>query len=99
MAKNQKNESAAGEQLDLIEVAPENAKKIVAVARKYKSAQAERLAALEVEVAEKQNLLELVRQAKLPLVDGKIKFKTDGYIITVTPRDELVKVKNEGEQE
>jgi hypothetical protein len=99
MAKKKDKEAEMREQLDLIDVAPESAKKIVGVARRYKAAQVQRIEILEQEVNEKQKLLALVKEAKLTPVDGKIKFRCDGLIITVTPRDELVKVKDESERE
>lgn len=99
MAKKKGKESTTGEQLDLIDVSPENSKKIVGVARRYKAAQAERTAALEREVGEKEKLLAMVKEAKLQPVDGVIRFRVDGLLITVTPRDELVKVKDENEKE
>ena len=95
-----KEEAVAGEQLDLIDVAPENAKEIITAAREYKAAQVKRIAALEREVERKQELLSLVRDANLQrLKDGTIRFRLDGFLITVTPRDELVKVKQEEETE
>lgn len=90
--------TTTGEQLDLIDVAPENAKQIIAIAKKYKAIQAKRISALEAECAEKQNLLTLIKQANLKQVDGKIRFRVDGLIITVKPRDELVTVKEENEE-
>lgn len=85
-----------GQQMDLIDTTPENAKEIVKHARIYKAAQAKRIQALEEEKAEKQKLLELIRDAHLQrLKNGKIKFKLDGYVITVTPRDELVQIKED----
>lgn len=97
--KHEKSEPTAGEQLDLIDVSPENSKQIVGIARRYKTAQAQRIAALEREVEEKQKLLGLIKDAKLkPLDDGVIRFKVDGLLITVKPRDELVKVKEESEE-
>jgi hypothetical protein len=88
-----------GEQLDLIEVGPENSKKIKAVAHRYKAAQATRLNALEKEIAEKTELLELIKKENLQTLEGgKIQLKVDGMIITVTPRDELIRVKEEGEE-
>jgi hypothetical protein len=89
-----------GEQLELIDVAPENSKKIIAVAKRYKTALAERMAALVEEKAEKQKLLALVKEADLqPLEDGSIRFRVDGMTISITPRDELIKVKEDGDNE
>lgn len=92
MAKKSKNKEA-GEQLDLIDVAPENSKVIIAVAKRYKKAQRERIRALDEEKKQKIKLLALVGEAHLQrLEDGKIRFRCDGYLITITPRDELVQV-------
>ena len=93
-------EMVPGQQMDLIEVGPENTKEIKKHALLYKKAQKERIAALEIENDEKEKILELIRKAGLkPLEDGKIKFRCDGFIITVTPRDELVKIKEENDDE
>jgi len=99
MAKRQKSSKTANdEQLDLIDVKPKNSKEIIKAARGYKAAQAKRISAQEQEVAEKQNLLELVKKENLqPLEDGKIQFRCDGLIITITPRDELIRVKEDGD--
>ena len=84
------------EQLDLIDVAPENAKAIVAKARIYKMRMDERRTALKKEIDAKQEVLALVKEAKLqPLEGGKIRFKYEGFTISITPRDELVQVKEE----
>lgn len=103
MAKKKREQKSEvveqGEQLALIDIAPENSKKIIGVARRYRVAQGQRIEALVREVAEKQKLLELIKEAKLtPLEGGKIRFRVNGLIITVTPRDELVRVKEEGEK-
>jgi len=93
------SDATTGEQLDLIDVAPENSKEIIALARAYKSAQGRRIDALEEEVAAKVKLLALIKGANLQrLDDGKIRLHLDGYTITVTPRDELVKVKEDSEE-
>jgi len=94
MAKEKK--AAMEEQMDLIDVAPENAKEIIKEARIYKKHESVRLQALDKELVSKNKVLELIKQAKLQPVDGgKIKFTYDGVTITVTPRDELLKVKED----
>lgn len=98
MAKKEKAEK--GEQLPLIDVAPENAKPIIAAARLYKKHQKARLASLKEEIGQKQKILSLVKEANLTTLEGgKIRFKYDGVTISITPRDELVKVKENGEDE
>lgn len=83
-----------GEQLDLIDVSPANGKLIKSAARLYKKYQTERTEALAQEKKQKKKLLELVKEADLkPLDDGIIKFKCGGLMITLEPRDELIKVK------
>lgn len=77
----------------LIDVHPENAKEILRVAKEYKAAQRQRMKFGEEEAASKAKLLELVKAAKFqPSNDGSIKFSIDGVKISVTPRDELIKV-------
>lgn len=89
-------EGKTGEQLDLIDVAPKNAKVIIEAARIYNKLMLARKRAGVKEVEQKAEVLRLVREAKLQtLPGGKIKFKYDGYVITVTPRDELVKIVEE----
>jgi len=89
----------SGEQLDLIDVAPENAMPIIRAARLYKKFQAARQAALEKEIEQKQQVLELVRAAKLPPLEGGIiRFSYDGVVVSVTPRDELVRIKDKAEE-
>lgn len=101
MAKTKKTEpKESGEQLNLIDVQPENAKPIIQAARLYKKFQAARIAALKKEVDQKQVVLRLVREANLqPLDDGKIRFEYDNVMVSVTPRDELIKVKDKAESE
>lgn len=94
-----KRKSSSGEQGTLIDTGPKEPKKIIAAAKRYKAAQRERLAALEEEVAAKKHLLDLVKAENLQPVDGKIQFEADGMIITVTPRDELIRVKENEEPE
>ena len=101
MAKKTESEAnASGEQLDLIDVSPKNAKPIIQAARIYKKHQTARIAALNKEIEQKQKILELVKEANLqPLEGGKIKFEYDGVTISIEPRDELVKVKDKAEAE
>jgi hypothetical protein len=96
MGKGKKQQS--GEQMDLIDVQPENAKAIIAEAKRYKVAQSARLKAGQAEAASKEKVLALIKKADLQrLKDGTIHFKCDGFDITVTPRDELVTVKEANE--
>jgi hypothetical protein len=88
-----------GEQLDLIDVTPENAPEIIKHAKLYKKSQKRRILALEEEISEKQALLALIKESHMPTLEGgKISFRCDGYTITVTPRDELIKIKDEEEE-
>ena len=101
MGKKTKTEEP-GEQKDLIDVHPKNAKAIIKAARLYKKLQTARLTALGKETEQKHEVLvlELVKAAKLqPLDGGKIKFEYDGVMISITPRDELVKIKEKAEPE
>ncbi len=82
-------------QMDLISVGPENAKKIIKHAKLYEEALAVRQKSLKQEIKEKTIILELVGAAKLQrLEDGKIKFRSGQFQITITPRDELLQIKN-----
>ena len=95
MSKKEEKPEQGGTQLDLIDVSPENAKPIIDAARLYKKFQVTRQTALNKEVKQKQQVLELVKAAKLqPLDGGKIKFEYDGVLICITPRDELVTIRD-----
>lgn len=92
MARKRKVE-VSEDQLALIDVDPENAQSIIEAANKYKASQSKRLKALEAEVADKQTLLSLIKDAKVQrLEDGRTKFRVGGMVITVTPRDELIRI-------
>ena len=91
MAKKKKK---AGEQLPLIDVGPKNLKEILAAVKIYLGHQGNRLASLKKEIAGKQRVLELVKAAKLvPLKDGVIRFECGGEVITIEPRDEVIRIK------
>lgn len=95
MAKKEKPETKEkGEQLDLIDVAPENLKAIVKEVRIYKKHQSDRLSALKKEVEQKERIKALVHETKLQrLQDGTIKFEADNAIICVSPQDDLITIK------
>ncbi len=89
MAKKTKD----ADQPVLIDVEPENAKQIKRIARAYKRAQVARLEAGAEEKKQKAKLLEVVREANIQAEDGVYEFRVGDIMITVEPRDELVKVK------
>ena len=94
MAKKKTDEKKKGEQLQLIDVGPKNLKEILASVQIYKKHQKVRLGALKDETAAKARVHELVKAAKLvPLKDGIIRFECDGNIITIEPRDEVIRIK------
>jgi len=102
MAKNNstQEEVEKTEQMDLIDVQPENAKPIIQAARLYKKFQAARLTALAKETTQKRKVLDLVKEANLqPLEGGKIKFEYDKVMVSITPRDELIKIQDKAELE
>lgn len=93
MTKKTKNSE---EQLDLIEVGPENGKAIITEAKNYKKHQADRLAALKLELESKKKVLKLVKEANLQrLKDGVIRFTLDRVTFKVTPQDDLITIKEE----
>lgn len=64
MAKGKKK-STAGEQMPLIDVAPENLKKIIPVARQYRAAVKRRMAEGDAECKLKKKLRGLIEDADL----------------------------------
>ena len=85
-----------GEQLYMLDVKHPAASKIKRIARAYKKVVRERVEMTGQEVELKRKLLEAVRETDIkPNADGVIEFKCDGVKVTVTPRDELVRVKDE----
>ena len=84
------------EQLDLLDVKPKNLAEIIEAAKVYKKYQKARLRSLDKEIEAKQAVLELIKAAKLQrLEDGSIKFKAEGFVFSVTPRDELIRIAEE----
>jgi len=79
--------------MDLIDVGPLEMEEIATLATAYKKAQTQRIKSLREEIDCKNKIKELVEKAGLKrLPDGTIKFRCDGMLITLTPRDELVRV-------
>lgn len=95
MARKKKQTAVkVGEQMDLIDVGPENLKVMKPVARRYKAAQKRRLEAFADEVKEKKKMLDLIQDAKLkPNDDGVILFTVDGMTVKATPQDWKISVK------
>lgn len=88
-----KVKALAGKQLDLIDVAPENAKEIIAATKLYKVHQAARLKAGKAEVAQRTVVRGLVAESGLQrLPDGSIRFELDGKLFCVTPQDDLITI-------
>ena len=86
-------------QLQLIETLPENIQEIVDVALEYRECKLGRVNILKKEVELKTKIKEMVHKAGLqPLKDGVIRFRHDGVLISITPRDELIKVKDVPEE-
>lgn len=92
MAKKGK-EAESGEQLELIDVNPENAKPLIRAARKYRKTITQRLEIQHREAKELLDLRELIEASGLqPLASGKIAFEYDGVTVEHTPQDAKVKV-------
>lgn len=89
---------AKGEQGELIETLPDNIKEIARIAKAYKRAVQARMAAGDEEVELKQKLLHAVNESNVQYVDGKKTVRFEGLVITVTPRDELITVKDKSEE-
>ena len=83
-----------GEQMQLIDVGPENLKAIAAEVRIYKGHQKDRLAAGKKEFEQKEKIKKLVKETNLHrLQDGTIRFEADHAIVCLTPQDELITIK------
>ena len=92
MAKKEK-------QLALLDVGPENLAEIIPHIKAYEEAKAERLAFLKTEVQEKKTILALVNEAGLSrLPNGDIRFTCDGSIVTISPTDDKISVKEDPDE-
>lgn len=92
-------EQEAGEQLLLMDIHTEGAKKILAKVKAYKKVQKVRMDALVDETAKKQELLTLVHGLKYkPDAEGVIKFGIGDTVIKVTPSKETISVKIKAEE-
>jgi len=82
----------------LIDVGPKQSKKIAKKAKAYRAVMLERQSILEQEIQLKKELLGLIGEEHLQRTEGgKIQFRVDGMTITVTPRDELVRIKEDSD--
>jgi hypothetical protein len=98
--QDENKEYQEGEQMPLIDIEPENAREIIKQAKIYEAVKKERIIALQNEVESKHKLLELIKNSGIPRSeDGSITYKSGTLTITVTPRDELVKVKDKSDDE
>lgn len=88
-----KRKTAKEKQLPLIDVTPENIAVLEPVVADYEDAKVNRQAWLKDEVEHKKKVLALVKEAGLrPNAEGVIKFELNGSVVTITPRDELIRV-------
>lgn len=98
MAK--KNVEAEESQLQLLDVSHPAAKKIQSLARAYKKAVKERMEIGKTEQDLKEKLRAEVKESGMkPDEDGVVTFTCGKVTITVTPRDELVRVKDADAEE
>lgn len=89
-----------GEQMDLMDVGPENQEEIVRWAQAHKHAMRERMKWGKQESEAKQKVLDLIKQANLTkLEDGKIKVRCGHYTVTVIPRDAKVTIRDDDEDD
>ena len=93
MGKRKAIEADEGDPV-LIDVEPENKKNLLRAARTYRKAKAARVEATAEEVKWKKKLLDEIEKSEIKAnEDGSKRFKCGGLMISVEPRDELVKVK------
>ncbi len=93
-------ETEPGEQLQLLDTDDPAAKPLKACAKRYKKLVRERMEIGAKEVAEKEKLRALVKELGVkPNADGVFDIKIDGVEIKVTPRNELVSVKLDDDED
>ena len=94
MMEKPEKKPAKGEQLDLIEVDTAHAKEFRRLATRYKNAQKQRMQFGFEEVKYKDQLRALAKECNIQAdADGKMKFRADGCVITITPQEAKVGVK------
>ena len=99
-SKDKGQGSSSGEQMDLLDVGPENLKKIVPVAREYKRVVTQRISLTAKESELKKELQAFAHNSGLkPLPNGHIKWSCQGVTVEHIPQDERVKVTIEKEEE
>lgn len=86
------------EQGTLIDVEPEHSKEIIAAAKAYQKIKKQRCELTAKETEAREKLIGLIKSENLQrLEDGSIKFRLDGYEISLVPQDEKLKVKEDDE--
>jgi hypothetical protein len=95
MAK-EKVDTETGEMFD---ITPENQKEILAFAKQLKKVSAKKKSLADDEKVARHELIEAVRSAGLqPMDNGVIILKINGMTITVTPKEENVKIQENGDE-
>lgn len=84
---------------ELIDVTPENQKAILEFAKQLKRVQAKKKSLADDEKSIRHELIEAVHEAGLqPLENGVIILKINGMTLTVTPKEENVKIQENGDE-
>lgn len=99
-SEDQGQETSLGQQGLLLEVGPEGMEKIRPFVTKCRKQQAIRSKAWNAIVDAKDNIRLLVHaEGVRPAPNGKIIFNCDGTEVVVTPRDDLVELKDAKKEE
>lgn len=94
--EKQKVDTETGE---LIDVTPENCKEILSLAKQLQKIQAKRKSLSDDEKVTRHKLIEAVRDAGLqPMENGVFILKINGMTIMVTPKEENVKIQENGDE-